>query len=260
MTSFLTWQRLPVGAIRIIRPDREARLALLFALGYIAASFITGLVERTWPMPLWGASTLTSDATYVVLFKIGLLLVVPALAIRRAGYTRDDVLLGWRATPRAVFVLVVLFVLGALINAGTVTSIRSALVTLSPSEGALRVAVGWLLMFFCAALPEEVVYRWGLQTRLERVWGRLPAIIVAALLFTAWHLPSRYLLATGAEGKAGDLVSVLVGTGLPVFVVGLIFGWAWDRWRNLPALVFIHWGIDTLPSVASFLKIPMGGH
>lgn len=49
-------------------------------------------------------------------------------------------------------------------------------------------------------------------------------------------------------------------TGLPVFVVALILGWAWDRWRNLPALVMLHWGIDTLPSVASFLKLPAGDH
>lgn len=109
---------------------------------------------------------------------------------------------------------------------------------------------------FTAALPEELVYRWALQTRIERIWGRLAAILLAAVLFTAWHLPTRYLLASGAEGRAGDLASVLRGTGLPVLVVGLSFGWAWDRWRNLPALVALHWGIDTLPSVASILRLP----
>ena len=81
-----------------------------------------------------------------------------------------------------------------------------------------------------------------------------------AVLFTAWHLPPRYVNATGAEGTAGDLPSVLLGTGLPVLAVAFILGWAWDRWRNLPALVMLHWGVDTLPSVASLLQIPVGGH
>lgn len=102
--------------------------------------------------------------------------------------------------------------------------------------------------------------RWGLQTRLEQTWGRAAAILVTAVLFTAWHLPTRYFLATGAEGTAGDLSSVLLGTGVPVLLVALVFSWAWDRWRNLPALVMVHWGIDTLPSIASFLQLPMGGH
>jgi membrane protease YdiL (CAAX protease family) len=108
--------------------------------------------------------------------------------------------------------------------------------------------------------PEELVYRWGLQTRLERAWGRVAAILATAILFTAWHLPTRYFLAEGAEGTAGDLGSVFLGTGLPVFVVALVLGWAWDRWRNLPALVMLHWGVDTLPSVASLLKLPVGDH
>jgi membrane protease YdiL (CAAX protease family) len=88
----------------------------------------------------------------------------------------------------------------------------------------------------------------------------MAAIVVTAILFTAWHLPTRYFLAEGAEGTAGDLGSVLIGTGLPVLLVALVLGWAWDRWRNLPALVLLHWGVDTLPSVASLLRLPIGEH
>jgi hypothetical protein len=158
-----TWQRVAVGDIRIFAPRREAWLAFGFALFYLAAAALTGWIVLRWPRPLWGATFLTSDATYVGGFKIGLLLLVP-----------------------------------------------------------------------------------------------LVAIVATAVLFTAWHLPTRYLLASGVDGTAGDLPSVLTGTGLPTLVVGLLFGWAWDRWRNLPALVAMHWGIDLLPSVASFLRIPAG--
>jgi len=87
------------------------------------------------------------------------------------------------------------------------------------------------------------------------VLWRLPAILIASLLFTLWHLPPRYLLSSGVEGAAGDLGSVLLGTGLPVFVVGLIFAWAWARWRSLPHLVLAHWAIDLLPSVSSFVGV-----
>lgn len=260
MPSFLTRQRLPASAVRIIDPERETRIALAFAFAYIGAAFVTGLIMRAWPAPLWGGSLLTSDATYVLGFKIGLLFVVPALAIRRAGYTRDDLLLGWRATPGTVFRLVVLFAAGFFLNASKLGPVEDAIRSLPPVEAVLRVAFGWGVVLFCAALPEEIVYRWGLQTRLELAWGRLAAILVTAALFTAWHLPPRYFLASGAEGTAGDLGSVLLGTGIPVLVIGLILGWAWDRWRNLPALVALHWGIDTLPSVASYLRIPIGSH
>jgi membrane protease YdiL (CAAX protease family) len=259
-SSFLTRQRLTASDIRIIDPARETRVALAFAVAYIGAAFVTGLIERAWPAPLLGATALTSDATYALGFKIGLLLVVPAIAIRRAGYTMDDMLLGWRPTPAAVLRIVVLFFAGLFLNASKIAPIRDAVDALPPIEAALRVGFGCLLLLFCAGIPEELVYRWGLQTRLERAWGRVAAILVSAVLFTAWHLPTRYFLAEGAEGTAGDLGSVLLGTGLPVFVVALVLGWAWDRWRNLPALAMLHWGVDTLPSVGSFLKLPVGDH
>jgi membrane protease YdiL (CAAX protease family) len=258
--SFHTRQRLPASDIHILDSARETRVALVFAAAYIGAAFLTGLIERAWPHPLWGATSLTSDATYALGFKIGLLLVVPALAIRRARYTTEDLLLGWRPTPAAVVRIVILFAAGLLLNASKIAPIREAASALPAGEAALRVAVGCILVLFCAGIPEELVYRWGLQTRLERWGGRIAAILVTAVLFTAWHLPTRYFLAEGAEGTAGDLGSVLLGTGLPVFAVALVLGWAWDRWRNLPALVFLHWGVDTLPSVASFLKLPVGDH
>ena len=256
--SFFTRQRLPANDIRIIDPARETRVALAFAVAFIGAAFLTGLVERAWRAPLWGATALTSDATYALGFKIGLLLVVPALAIRRAGYTMDDLLLGWRPTVGSVARIVILFFAGLFLNVSRIAPIRDAVDGLPPLEAALRVGFACILVLFSAGIPEELVYRWGLQTRLERAWGRVAAILVTAILFTAWHLPTRYFLAEGAEGTAGDMGSVLLGTGLPVLIVALILGWAWDRWRNLPALVMLHWGVDTLPSVASFLKLPFG--
>ncbi|MFN3761521.1 MAG: type II CAAX prenyl endopeptidase Rce1 family protein [Algoriphagus aquaeductus] len=94
-----------------------------------------------------------------------------------------------------------------------------------------------------------------LQTRLEKLWNTPIAILVSGLLFTAWHLPSRFLLANGVEGQAGDWVSILLGTGLPVFLVSCFFGWHWARYRNLPLLIGVHWAIDILPSLSSFFGV-----
>jgi membrane protease YdiL (CAAX protease family) len=257
--GFLTRQRVPIGEIRILDPARETRIALAFALAYIAASAVVGWIEAGWPHPLWGSTSLTTDATYAIGYKIGLLLVVPALWIRAAGYRFDDLLLGWRPTARSVATLFACFAAGFLVNASKLALVRDAVAELPRTEAVVLVGVGGILKLFAAGIPEELVYRWGLQTRLERAWGRVAAILVTAFLFTAWHIPSRYFNAEGAEGTAGDLGSVLLGTGVPVLVVGLVLGWAWDRWRNLPALIAIHWGVDTLPSIASFLQLPFGG-
>ena len=124
--SFLTRQRMPVDEIRIFDPARETRVALAFAVAYIGAAFVTGFVERAWRMPLWGATALTSDATYALGFKIGLLLVVPALAIRRAGYGLDDLLLGWRPTARSVATILACFAAGFYVNASKLGPVRDA--------------------------------------------------------------------------------------------------------------------------------------
>lgn len=256
MANFFSRQRLPAADIVIKNPERELRVVLGFSVAYVLAAVLTGLAMRAWPHALFGATYLTSDVTYVLFFKVGLLLVVPMIAILRAGYGIGDMTLGWRPTLGAMARVGALLALGVLINGSKLSAISAAGAALAPSEAVLRIGMGALLVVFTAALPEELVYRWALQTRIERIWGRPTAIAGAAVLFTAWHLPTRYLLASGAEGRAGDLAAVLMGTGLPVFVVGLVFGWAWDRWRNLPGLVALHWGIDVLPSVASFLMLP----
>lgn len=125
----------------------------------------------------------------------------------------------------------------------------------SGGELAIRLAAGLILPFLIAGFPEEFVYRGILQTRLEKVGGRFAAISISVMLFTAWHIPTRYLLAQGVEGSAGDLSSVVLGTGVPVAIVGLVFALLWDRYRNLPALIAAHWGVDVLPALIAFLGI-----
>jgi membrane protease YdiL (CAAX protease family) len=253
--SWLTWQRLPVGQIPIRNPKRELGVLAIYAVIYVALSYATGRLIARWPHPLLGASEFTNDAWYAFGFKITALLVAPLVIFYRWGYRARDLLLDWKPTLRMVSITVFAFAMGFCINLEHFVRVNRAAAAYSSGELTLRIVVAVLLPLLTAGIPEEVYFRALLQTRLEALWGRMAAIVVSNLLFAAWHLPTRYLLAHGVEGTAGDFGSVLLGTGVPVFVVGLIFGWLWDRYRRLVPLVAAHWGVDVLPTVSSLLRI-----
>ncbi len=250
-------QRVPTAALRFRDLGGETRTLLVYAIGYVGAACLTGAAIERYPLPLWGASDFLQDFWYAIVFKIGLLLVVPLWLLRRWGYRLGALRYGWRPSPRALVTCAALFALGFAINLGgdRTRELARTLASGPSGEVAARGLIGIVLAFLQAGIPEEVFFRGMLQTRLEARAGRVVAIAVTLVLFVAWHLPTRYLLANGVEGQAGDFGSVLLGTGIPVAIVGLVLGLAWDRWRNLPALVALHAGIDTLPIVSSMLRV-----
>jgi membrane protease YdiL (CAAX protease family) len=250
-------QRVPARAMDIRDPRGETRRLLAFAVGYIALSYVTGRAIRAYPMPIVEGAYFTKDLWYVLVFKIGALLLVPLLWMRARGYRVRDLSPGWRVTPRTVAVALAAFAAGALLNSQHFDAIGEAASRVGTAELVLRAGVGFLLPLFTAAIPEEIVYRGLLQTRLERTAGRVVGVLLTAVLFAAWHIPSRFVLANGVEGQAGDLGSVILGTGVPVFLVGLVFGILYDRHRQLVPLVAAHWGIDAIVGVAAFLEIPI---
>jgi uncharacterized protein len=250
------WQRVQAGEIAIRNLPAETALALGYALAFIALSAAIPWLIANYPLRLWGASDYLQDFWYAIVFKITFLLAVPLVVFLRRGYGLRDALLGWRPLPASVLAVLAAFAGSALLNADRAEGIGRALDALPAAEGLARVAVGSLLALLMAGLPEELFYRCILQTRVEKTAGRVTGIAVTALLFTAWHIPPRYALASGVEGNAGDLLSVLIGTGVPVLAVAIVLGLAWSRWRNLPALVAAHWGIDLLPIVGSLLQVP----
>jgi membrane protease YdiL (CAAX protease family) len=230
---------------------------LVFAICYIFLSVLVGLSIKLWPMPLWSAAALTHDVKYIFVFKIAFLLLVSLAIFRSQGYTLSDLQFDWTIHPlyKRLSMLGLAFAAGFVLNIGQIRLIREAVVHFPVWEASARIALGVTLPLLMAALPEEVVFRGILHTRLEALWGRLPAVAATALLFTAWHIPTRYFVSTGVEGQAGDLLSVLQHTGAPVLLVGIVFSFFWDRYRNLWALILAHWAIDLLPSVCSMLQI-----
>ena len=82
-----------------------------------------------------------------------------------------------------------------------------------------------LFTLLTAALPEEWFFRAYFMTRLQEPrWGRgWRANIVSSLLFCGLHLLTR-----------GWLV------GLSVLVPSLVYGWLFQRTRDLPLVVLLH--------------------
>lgn len=251
----LTRQRVPVQRLRLHAPQHELRVFGGYALFYIFASFCTGLLIRAYPLPILGAASFTDDFWYCLLFKLILLLAIPYLLYRKFGYRFSDLPAVFELKARTIFVLVLSFLAANILNLKHLEWIGEVLPDFSASQIVTRLVLGTILPLVTAGLPEEFVYRGIFQTRIEAVWGRLPAILISTTLFVAWHIPTRYLLAHGVEGQAGQLGSVLLGTGVPVFIVGLIFSLLWDRHRQFWPLVVAHWGVDFLPSISSLFGI-----
>ncbi|KZM74212.1 CPBP family intramembrane glutamic endopeptidase [Nocardia terpenica] len=96
--------------------------------------------------------------------------------------------------------------------------------------GAANVTV-LLVGFVMNAVIEEIFYRFWLQTRLEIRYGRWPAIVVSALLWSVWHAAIQ-----GGDGLGIDLAAAIAGKG----GTGLFLGYLWSRYRNPWILLAVH--------------------
>ncbi len=253
--NIITWQRVPASYIRFKKPEEETSFLLGYAIFYILIGYVIGILIQRYPRPMMGSTQFNQDAWYAILFKLFFLLTVPTFVYFGLWkYGIKDLLLGIKPSLRSVLATILMMALGFFLNASHLSKICAHFH--EHPDASLRVAVGVIMPLFTAGIPEEFFFRGYLQTRLEKKWNRVFAIILTSILFAAWHLPSRYLLSQGVEGQAGHFDQVLLHTGLPVFIISLFFGFHWSRYRNIVLLVLTHWAVDILPSVSSYLKIP----
>lgn len=239
-------QLVPVSDLRIEAPSREAIELSLLALACAGASAAAASAILRWPLPLYPGAEMTADAWYAGGFKLGVMLGGSLLWMSWRGYRLRDVIGPPRPAGLATVAGVALaLAAGIVLNAGHI----GPTLDLVGGAPAGAIALGVLLPLAAAAIPEELLFRVLLQTRLEKVAGRPAAIAAATGLFALWHLPGRLLLASGVEGTAGDLASVLRGTAIPVLILGLVLALVWDRWRRASLLVALHFAIDLLPSI-----------
>ncbi|WP_422769932.1 CPBP family intramembrane glutamic endopeptidase [Plantactinospora sp. WMMC1484] len=108
----------------------------------------------------------------------------------------------------------------------------------------LYLLAAMLLTFLTASVAEEIFYRVLLQTRLEALLGRWPAVVATSLLFAAMHAHRI------GDGPLGEMVAVvLVWNG----GFGLLAGYLWSRYRNVVAVVVLHTAVNSLGLLPLFL-------
>lgn len=254
LANRITWQRVPASNIAFNAIDKETTFLLGYAIFYIAIAYVIGLIIYYYPSPILGAAQFNQDAWYSLVFKIFLLMIVPSYVFFiHWKYSMHDLLLGFRPSIRNSIALIAMATIGFFLNASHLNGLSNTIE--QTDDASYRLGLGIMMPLLTAAIPEEFFFRGYLQTRLEKKWNRLAAMIVATLLFTAWHLPSRYLLSKGVEGQAGDLGQVMIHTGIPVFIIGFIFALHWSRYRNIVLLVITHWAVDILPAISSYFKV-----
>lgn len=100
------------------------------------------------------------------------------------------------------------------------------------------------VVFAVNSLLEEVFYRRWLQTRWEYVLGPWPAIVLASLLWAAWHIGIQ-----GTGHLPTDLASAFVNQG----VLGLFLGYLWSRYRAMWPLLVVHGSLNAAPILLGML-------
>lgn len=157
-----------------------------------------------------------------------LLLLVPLAVFRWLGGKPTA---QWRATARWAPALPVAAWL-LLTYVGPLAQDRSR-----PDLDALELVATMVVVFLVNSLLEEVFYRRWLQTRWEQLLGPWPAIVIASLLWSVWHVG---IQGTGELGV--DLASAVVNQG----VMGLFLGYLWSRYRRMWPVITVHGAVNAM--------------
>ncbi len=157
--------------------------------------------------------------------KIAILLVVPLVGFR---LIRGDGPAA-RSVPRPVTWLAPLPAVVAWFLLAEVSPLSPPLTQHLPDP--VTLAIGSLITLLTAGVLEEVFYRAWLQTRLEVLYGRWPAILASALLFAAMHVSH-----IDPEAVGIGIASVVAAQGM----FGLMQGYLWARYRNIWVIILVH--------------------
>ncbi|MEU7899286.1 CPBP family intramembrane glutamic endopeptidase [Nonomuraea sp. NPDC049152] len=157
--------------------------------------------------------------------KITILLVVPLVGFR---LIRGDGPAA-RSIPRPVTWLAPLPAVVAWFLLAEVSPLSPPLTQQLPDP--VTLAIGSLITLLTASVLEEFFYRAWLQTRLEALYGRWPAILASALLFAAMHVSH-----INPEAIGVGVASVVAAQGM----FGLMQGYLWARYRNIWVIILTH--------------------
>lgn len=181
------------------------------------------------------AARLSRDAVYSPV-KVLMLLVIPLLACRtyRAGGAKAR----WTIPLDRTRVLAPIVPVVAWIVLARLGPLAPPPASVASLPDPVTVAVVSLITLLTAGVLEEVFYRGFLQTRLESLVGRWPAIATSSTLFAAMHIASHVHVDT----LTVDLATIVAVQG----TFGVMQGYLWSRYRNIWAPIAIHVAVNLI--------------
>lgn len=173
-----------------------------------------------------------NNLEFEIVPKLALSVAIPIGVLFFAGYRARDlgVNWNWRAWWVGLFPLVVF------VSARLVMQNKNPLTVVETSRDQ------FVFHFFGAGLPEEILFRAILLTRLE-AWLKNPgwALFAAALIFGLAHLPIDYLVFTRRDWRETWITLLTFQVGF-----GAAFGFAYQRIRNVYPIAILHMLVNVI--------------
>ncbi len=228
ITAFGFWWMSRSGAApapAIKRPRVEA----LFAIALVALWMVwrAGICERVFPF-LPAEFACYKNWEFEIMPKLIEQVGFPILVLFAAGYgwRAQGIDLNLRAWWIALPILLAVAAYGVYISAADLPTFGRRVVE----------------FFFGAGLPEEVLFRAVLLTRLEAWWRSSAwALFGAAAIFGLTHLPIDYLVFTSRDWRETWIMLLTFQMGF-----GAVFAFAYQRARNVWALALLHALVDAV--------------
>ncbi|QBI52344.1 CPBP family intramembrane glutamic endopeptidase [Streptomonospora litoralis] len=194
-------------------------LMLLLAVFLLATVGVSFLGQTFLPTVSW--EVLMPPIRILLLFVLPLV-VVDMGGFTVAGYSTVMPLLAMRVTEGWRWA-------GAVPVCVTLALMALAVFPAPMPDPALVIAAA-IAIVAAVAVPEELFFRALVQTRLERVAGRWPGILLATALFT---VVSVYLSEYGELSTEAEVLEFGVWqAGVFYAMVGLLHGLLWSAYRN----------------------------
>jgi len=175
---------------------------------------------------------------YYLAFKLTTLLFIPLILLliyrKMTGGQQDIISVKPRTRRHVIVPLIVIVVWCYLRFYSPIAQPEGAIVATDMTELLLLMLIGFMIN----SVLEEVFYRVWLQTRLEALLGRWPAILLVSILWSIWHV------AIQGNGQWDiDVATVIANHG----VTGLFLGYLWAHYRKLWVIILIHGLMNASP-------------
>lgn len=177
---------------------------------------------------------------YYLAFKLTTLLCIPLIFLliyRKMAGAQQDIISAKPPTHRHVIAPLIVVVVWCYLKFYSPVAQPEGAITAADTTELLLLM---LISFMINSVLEEVFYRVWLQTRLETLLGRWPAILLVSILWSIWHV------AIQGSGQWGmDVATVIANHG----VTGLFLGYLWARYRRVWGIILVHGLINASPHV-----------